>query len=181
MGRMTDAELLDLVSTPGWFERSLLRRATESGACLLWARAIGSSGYGNITVSIPGGGMRSSSAHRLAWIARNGRVPSRDEQIDHLCRERRCINPDHLQVVSPSENSRLVGARTRTASAARLAQTGSIRTRVLADGTARYAATFRDRVDGRAVQRSRTFGTRAECEAFLADLAARDITDLIAS
>jgi hypothetical protein len=43
------------------------------------------------------------NAHRASWILFKGMIPE-DKQIDHLCRNRRCVNPDHLEVVEQKEN-----------------------------------------------------------------------------
>lgn len=42
-------------------------------------------------------------AHRLAYEWAVGPIPP-GAQIDHLCREPRCINPDHLEAVTQREN-----------------------------------------------------------------------------
>lgn len=41
----------------------------------------------------------STFAHVANWIAVNGPVPDGCE-LDHLCRVRNCVNPDHLEPVS---------------------------------------------------------------------------------
>lgn len=42
--------------------------------------------------------------HRLSWVDANGPIPD-GFQIDHLCRVRQCINPEHLEPVTPGENA----------------------------------------------------------------------------
>jgi HNH endonuclease len=42
-------------------------------------------------------------AHRLSWIITNGPIP-KNMQIDHLCRNRGCVRPDHLDLVTQKEN-----------------------------------------------------------------------------
>ena len=41
--------------------------------------------------------------HRASYVAFHGPIPDGTE-IDHLCRETRCVNPDHLEAVSHREN-----------------------------------------------------------------------------
>jgi HNH endonuclease len=43
--------------------------------------------------------------HRLAWEKWNGKKMPEGMQIDHLCRNRACMNPNHLEAVSPRENT----------------------------------------------------------------------------
>ncbi len=38
-------------------------------------------------------------AHRFSWELRNGRIPS-GLTLDHLCRNKTCVNPEHLEAVS---------------------------------------------------------------------------------
>ncbi len=71
--------------------------------CWIWHGAIKSkSGYGSF-----GWTRRSQSihAHRAAFRLMSGDIPG-GMQIDHLCRVRNCVNPSHLEVVTPGENIR---------------------------------------------------------------------------
>lgn len=45
-----------------------------------------------------------TTCHRVAYEATNGPVP-RGLCIDHLCRNRKCCNPAHLEAVTPRENN----------------------------------------------------------------------------
>lgn len=44
-------------------------------------------------------------AHRLAYEAEVGIIP-KDMTIDHLCRNKNCINVSHMEIVSTAENTR---------------------------------------------------------------------------
>ncbi len=44
-------------------------------------------------------------AHRWVWTMLFGKIPD-GMVIDHLCRNRWCVNPHHLEIVSQTENSR---------------------------------------------------------------------------
>ena len=46
---------------------------------------------------------KGKAAHKLAWIEANGPVPG-GRFLDHICRRRACINPDHLEPVTQSVN-----------------------------------------------------------------------------
>lgn len=74
--------------------------ASDSG-CLLWSGAKLRSGYGVIKVGGRAG--KNVTVHRIAYIAAKGEVPE-GLVIDHLCRMRHCVNPDHLEAVTHREN-----------------------------------------------------------------------------
>lgn len=67
--------------------------------CWAWMGAKNQYGYGRIDF----GGERYSGAHRVAYQLYVGAIPS-DKCIDHLCRNRWCVNPLHLEVVTNREN-----------------------------------------------------------------------------
>lgn len=71
----------------------------ESG-CWNWMRAIVHGGYGQINT---GGRGCKARAHRVAYEVFVGPIPA-GLVIDHLCRNRRCCNPAHLEAVTHQVN-----------------------------------------------------------------------------
>ena len=70
-------------------------------SCWLWTGAINSHGYGNIGLGGVNGG--TASAYCVAYQLLVGPIPEGME-LDHLCRNTRCVNPDHLEPVTHREN-----------------------------------------------------------------------------
>lgn len=70
----------------------------EPGGCVVWTRSLNASGYGRVM----GEGSR-WMVHRLVWTLLNGPIPD-GADIDHLCFNPACVNPDHLQPLSVMEN-----------------------------------------------------------------------------
>ncbi|MER6351262.1 HNH endonuclease signature motif containing protein [Streptomyces sp. NPDC001634] len=73
--------------------------AIDPSGCLLWAAGQNSYGYGKFHWN--GGNI---PAHRFAYLALVGQIPA-GLSLDHLCRVRHCVRPDHLEAVTPRENT----------------------------------------------------------------------------
>lgn len=72
--------------------------------CHYFAGKTNWAGYGMI-VGREDGKEYSQMAHRAVYISEVGAIPE-GLVIDHLCRNRICINPDHLEPVTQKENCR---------------------------------------------------------------------------
>jgi len=72
-------------------------RHNENG-CWEWVGAISNAGYGLFTLD------KLMGAHRASYVLFKG-VIFEGLQIDHLCRNKICVNPDHLEAVTPRVNT----------------------------------------------------------------------------
>lgn len=70
----------------------------ESG-CWAWVGSLSSNGYGFLWHN-----GRTIRAHRFAFEHFMEEQIPPDKEIDHLCRNHRCVNPLHMEVVTRTEN-----------------------------------------------------------------------------
>ena len=86
-------------------ERILSRITITEKGCWEWNGAKASEGYGHIRVgSRRDGSSRLVGTHILVYKALIGEVPE-GKELDHLCRNHPCCNPDHLEPVTRRENA----------------------------------------------------------------------------
>jgi hypothetical protein len=78
------------------FEDKIMYEALTG--CWLWTGSISSGGYGRHWSN----GFK--YAHRISWEMSKGLIPG-GMTIDHLCRNRACVNPDHMEVVTAIVNT----------------------------------------------------------------------------
>jgi hypothetical protein len=69
--------------------------------CWVWLGSRSPEGYGRIGVAY---------AHRISYERHVGPIPE-DLHIDHLCRNKTCVNPEHLEPVTQAENQRRATAK----------------------------------------------------------------------
>lgn len=71
-----------------------------SSPCWFWLGALSRKGYGRVQVD----GVH-RPAHRAVYEALYGPVP-KHLHLDHLCSNKSCVNPAHMEPVTPAENNR---------------------------------------------------------------------------
>lgn len=81
-----------------WDDRFLGRFITAPNGCWEWQHTLSRDGYGQMSVD-----GRNRMAHRISYELYVGAIP-RGLTLDHLCRNRRCVRPSHLEAVTQREN-----------------------------------------------------------------------------
>ncbi len=73
------------------------QKVNKTDTCWLWFGAKNSDGYGYFRMG--GRGVPMVRAHAWAYVTLVGSIP-KGLQLDHLCRVRNCVRPDHLEPVT---------------------------------------------------------------------------------
>ena len=75
-----------------------------SGNCWLWTGQIETEGYGRLHWPLDDPNKK-ILAHRFSYVLYRGVIPVHVEP-DHICRNRSCVNPSHLELVTHQTNTR---------------------------------------------------------------------------
>lgn len=84
----------------GTADERFARNVADASGCVLWVGDLNADGYGRFW-----DGEKKVLAHRWAWEQKRGAIPE-GLTLDHLCRVRCCVNPEHLEPVTNAENIR---------------------------------------------------------------------------
>lgn len=96
------------------FAKIMERVKIQIDGCWLWTGPDSGKtgrGKGYPRMNLDGATM---AVHIVMWVLINGPVPPR-KQIDHVCKRRMCVNPDHLEMVTHLKNQRLRDERRKLA------------------------------------------------------------------
>lgn len=86
--------------------RAYERVAVDDHGCWISTYSVASHGYAQVGWQ-DGGNRHTVLAHKAAWVFINGQMPL-GMTIDHMCKSRRCVNPEHLRLLPNYENARRV-------------------------------------------------------------------------
>lgn len=85
------------------FKESFEKKFRKNKAgCWIWTASRDKDDYGQVAVGMGKG--RIKRAHRIAYELYTGESIPDGMELDHTCHIRRCVNPDHLEVVTRQEN-----------------------------------------------------------------------------
>lgn len=90
-------------------ERAYTSVEKRDDGCWISTYSVASHGYAQIGWQ-DAGKRHVVLAHRAAWVHVNGQMPL-GMTLDHLCKTRTCVNPDHLRVLPNYENARRTSGR----------------------------------------------------------------------
>ena len=92
--------------------RALTKFTSDEQGCHISTYSTASHGYAQIGWREPGAERSTMTlCHRAAWVAVTGKQIPDGMTVDHTCKNRQCVNPDHLRMLSNFENARRTEGR----------------------------------------------------------------------
>lgn len=85
-------------------DRFMASIVPDANGCWRRDRSLNHHGYSIVSLRCRQSGKRYWLAHRVTYEVFVADVPE-GQELDHLCRNRWCVNPTHLEPVAPKENT----------------------------------------------------------------------------
>jgi hypothetical protein len=85
-------------------KKRFLSKVEKTDTCWNWGAYVAPDGYGKFGVTTAPNTKKIMYAHRFGYELFKGKIPE-GLVIDHLCRNRKCVNPKHLEAVDGYTNS----------------------------------------------------------------------------
>jgi hypothetical protein len=85
-------------------ERLIRFRQIDENGCWIWTGKTDPNGYGRINVSIGHHKIKTTKVHRYSLLLFKGIEIPDSQVVRHKCRNRKCFNPDHLELGYQSDN-----------------------------------------------------------------------------
>lgn len=82
-------------------------KVDKTEGCWFWKPPLTRYGYGQFSVG-PAASRRMVKAHRFSYELERGAIPT-GLQVDHICRNRACVRPDHLRLATNKQNHENLG------------------------------------------------------------------------
>lgn len=83
------------------YKRFITKFDIQENGCWIWNASKTNNGYSQLRSRVHK--FHGNSGHRFSYIYHKGEIP-KGLEIDHLCRNRDCVNPEHLEAVTSSVN-----------------------------------------------------------------------------
>lgn len=103
---LPEQDLTVKAKTVAKFESQFVKGAEHE--CWIWKGSINRFGSSRFNAIILNNQTREKSltqtGHRLAWILANSAIPPHDLVVQPLCKNKLCVNPNHLELVTKSES-----------------------------------------------------------------------------
>lgn len=87
------------------WDKVMKRVVVDVDGCYIWQGPTSGTtgrGRGYARMALDG---RTMAVHKVMWVIKNGPVPPK-KQLDHICRKRLCVNPDHTEMVTHKQNQK---------------------------------------------------------------------------